>query len=97
MTTAPLLRYGSAMPHVIAEPCIGTKDRSCVEVCPVDCVHGDGESPMLYIDPQVCIDCGACVAVCPLRRFIQIRTCPARWEHFTEINAAYYEKEEATR
>ena len=97
MTAAPLSRYASAMPHVIAEPCIGTKDRSCVEVCPVDCIHGDEDSPMLYIDPQVCIDCGACVAVCPVEAIYPDTDLPARWEHFAQINAAYYEKKEATR
>ena len=55
------------MTHIIAEPCIGTKDTSCVEVCPVDCIHplndSDkfGDSEMLYIDPDTCIDCGLCV------------------------------------
>ncbi|MEO6909175.1 MAG: ferredoxin, partial [Abditibacteriaceae bacterium] len=34
------------MTYVIAEPCIGVKDRACVEVCPVDCIHEaeDGSS-----------------------------------------------------
>ena len=46
------------MAYVIAEPCIGTKDNSCVEVCPVDCIHPTPEEPdydkveMLYIDPE---------------------------------------------
>jgi NAD-dependent dihydropyrimidine dehydrogenase PreA subunit len=52
------------MTYVIAEPCIGTKDLSCVEVCPVDCIHPTQDEPgfddeaQLYIDPQECIDCG---------------------------------------
>jgi ferredoxin len=62
----------------IAEPCIGVKDNACVDACPVDCIHPkknttyeDGrpsfeEVPQLYIDPVECIDCGACVPVCPL-------------------------------
>ena len=59
------------MAYVIAEPCIGTKDNSCVEVCPVDCIHptpdepGYAEAEMLYIDPEECIDCDACVEACP--------------------------------
>ena len=50
------------MAYVIAEPCIGTKDNSCVEVCPVDCIHPTTDEPdydkveMLYIDPEECID-----------------------------------------
>ena len=60
------------MTYVIAEPCIGTKDLSCVEVCPVDCIHPTPDEPdydaveMLYIDPEECIDCDACVEACPV-------------------------------
>src|SRR5215213_757616 len=60
------------MAYVIAEPCIGTKDNSCVEVCPVDCIHPTPDEPdydnveMLYIDPAECIDCDACVEACPV-------------------------------
>ena len=39
------------MTHIIAEPCIGVKDLSCVDVCPVDCIYGKDEDqdpcPML--------------------------------------------------
>ena len=52
------------MAYVITQPCIGVKDASCVDVCPVDCIE-EGED-MFYIDPDVCIDCGACVAACPV-------------------------------
>jgi len=57
--------------YIIAEPCIGTKDGSCVEVCPVDCIYGytgsDTESfpNQLYINPEECIDCGVCEPECP--------------------------------
>jgi NAD-dependent dihydropyrimidine dehydrogenase PreA subunit len=60
------------MPYVITDLCIGTKDNSCTEVCPVDCIHpmpddpGYGEATQLYIDPDECIDCNACVEVCPV-------------------------------
>ncbi len=60
------------MTYVIAEPCIGQKDNSCVEVCPVDCIHPTPDEPdydsveMLYIDPDECIDCDACVEACPV-------------------------------
>ena len=61
------------MTYVIAEPCINTKDTACVDVCPVDCIHprkdeeGFAEDTMLYIDPEVCIDCGACEPACPVQ------------------------------
>jgi NAD-dependent dihydropyrimidine dehydrogenase PreA subunit len=57
------------MAYVIAEPCIGTKDRACVDACPVDCIHpkadeaGSDTADQLFIDPVECIDCGACVPV----------------------------------
>ncbi len=60
------------MAYVIAEPCIGVKDTACVNACPVDCIHPRKDeadfnsSAQLYIDPQECIDCGACVPVCPV-------------------------------
>lgn len=52
------------MPHVICEPCIGVKDQSCVEVCPVECIYDGGDQ--FYIHPEECIDCGACVPACPV-------------------------------
>ena len=51
------------MTYIIAEPCIDIKDRSCVDVCPVDCIHEYGR--ILVIDPIECIDCGACEPECP--------------------------------
>jgi NAD-dependent dihydropyrimidine dehydrogenase PreA subunit len=60
------------MAYVIAEPCIGTKDTACVDVCPVDCIHPRKDEPdhegvkQLFINPAECIDCGACVPVCPV-------------------------------
>ncbi len=80
------------MPYVITEPCIGTKDTSCVDVCPVDCIHGDKEDPMLYIDPVICIDCGACVSACPVEAIFAEADVPKRWESYVEINAAFYRK-----
>src|SRR5215207_7605709 len=60
------------MAYVIAEPCIDTKDNSGGEVCPVDCIHPTPDEPdydqvnQLYIDPEECIDCDACVEACPV-------------------------------
>ncbi|MHB8432656.1 MAG: 4Fe-4S dicluster domain-containing protein [Candidatus Tyrphobacter sp.] len=80
------------MPYVITEPCIGTKDGSCVDVCPVDCIHGGAEDPMLYIDPDVCIDCGACVSACPVEAIFAEPDVPKQWEAYVERNAAFYRK-----
>ena len=55
------------MTYVITTPCIDVQDQACVEVCPVDCIHFDeGEDRMLYINPDECIDCGACEPACPV-------------------------------
>ena len=82
------------MAYIIAEPCIGTKDTACVDVCPVDCIHpakdrayDDGrptfdEVPQLYIDPTECIDCGASIPACPV-------TAIEKWQAYTETNKNY--------
>ena len=60
------------MPYVIAEPCIGVKDTACVDACPMDVIHPRRDEPgfdsatQLYILAADCIDCGACVPVCPV-------------------------------
>ena len=59
----PGRRKGEDMAYVIAEPCRDVKDKACVDECPVDCTY---EGPrMLYIHPDECVDCDACVPVCP--------------------------------
>jgi ferredoxin len=84
------------MAYVIAEPCIGTKDNSCVEVCPVDCIHpapgepGHEAAEQLYIDPDECIDCDACVEACPVDACFSEDQLPPEWQHYIEINAGYY-------
>jgi ferredoxin len=78
------------MPYVITEPCIGTIDKSCVDVCPVDCIHGDEGDPQLYIDPDVCIDCGACVSACPVEAIYLEADVPEKWQHYSAINADHY-------
>jgi ferredoxin len=78
------------MTYVIAEPCINVKDKACVEVCPVDCIHGEDADPQLYINPQECIDCGACEPECPVEAIFEESALPAEWKQFTEINAKYF-------
>jgi ferredoxin len=52
------------MTYVITEPCIDVLDKSCVEVCPVDCIHfEEGTDRMEYIDPDECIDCAPASSV----------------------------------
>ncbi len=77
------------MTHVIAEPCIDVKDKACVDVCPVDCIH-EGDT-MLYIDPAECIDCGLCVPECPVDAIFFEDDLPEQWKEFTEMNAAFFQ------
>ena len=50
------------------------------------------EAEMLYIDPVECIDCGACVPVCPVSAIFALDDLPEKWAEFTAKNAAYYGK-----
>ncbi len=85
------------MAYVIAEPCIGVKDTACVDACPVDCIHPRkdeaaefAKEPLLYIDPVECIDCGACVPVCPVSAIFALDDLPKKWEQYAKINADHY-------
>ena len=81
------------MAYVITTPCIDTTDQSCVDVCPVDCIHfEEGKDRMLYIDPDECIDCGACEPACPVSAIFAEDDVPDDQEAFKEINRAYYEQ-----
>lgn len=88
------------MAYVIAEPCIGVKDTACVDACPVDCIHprkdeaGFEEAAQLYIDPVECIDCGACVPVCPVSAIFALDDLPGQWSHFAQINTDHFVREE---
>lgn len=77
--------------YVIAEPCIGTKDKACVEVCPVDCIHGDDDSPQLFIDPEECIGCGACEPECPVEAIFYVGDLPEKWKNFEQKNAEFFQ------
>jgi ferredoxin len=86
------------MTYVINEPCIGNKDVSCTEVCPVDCIHPTPGEPdfdehaQLYIDPDACIDCDACLAACPVDAITPADQVAPERGKYIEINAAYYRR-----
>ena len=74
---------------VITSPCIGEKAADCVETCPVDAIHeGDDQ---YYIDPDTCIDCGACEAVCPVSAIFQEDFVPEDEKPFIEKNRAFFQ------
>ncbi len=75
------------MTYIIAEPCIDIKDKSCIDVCPVDCIHEYDR--MLVIDPEECIDCGACEPECPVEAIYPEDALPDKWQDFVKINYAF--------
>ena len=79
------------MAFAITQPCIGCKDRSCVPVCPCDCIQEGGSQ--LFIDPSHCIDCGLCEVECPVDAIFAEDEVPAEWQHFVQLNADFYRQE----
>jgi NAD-dependent dihydropyrimidine dehydrogenase PreA subunit len=90
------------MAYVVTLPCIGTKDRSCVEVCPVDCFYNypnellnkkynkaplrEDDPGMLVINPDECINCGACETECPVTAICEDSGVPDDVKEFIQIN-----------
>jgi ferredoxin len=82
------------MTYVIVGSCI--MDDSCIEVCPVECIHptrgaDDFETAeQLYIDPAVCIDCDACVEACPVDAIFADSELPEKYAYALELNAEFF-------
>lgn len=76
------------MPYVITELC--TNDGSCVDVCPVACIHTTPGAPQFYIDPEVCIDCEQCEIVCPVDAIFVDYDLPAEHKRSLEVNASFF-------
>lgn len=77
------------MPYVITEACIGTKDASCVSVCPVDCIYESKDKKQYYINPDECIDCGACEPECPVEAIYADDAVPENMHKYIAINRDY--------
>lgn len=76
------------MAYVITDPCVDVKDKACVEECPVDCIYEGTRT--LYIQPDECVDCGACEPVCPTAAIFYEDDVPANQAQFTAINAEFF-------
>jgi len=85
------------MTYVITEACIDVKDKSCIEVCPVDCIYADEEDRICYIHPTECIDCAACEPACPVQAIFLEEELPAESTEFTRINALWFDDKVAAR
>ena len=70
-----------------------------MDACPVDCIHPRkdeadfNEATQLYIDPAECIDCGACVPVCPVSAIFTLDDLPGKWAEYVQINADHFARE----
>ncbi|GAB5516682.1 indolepyruvate ferredoxin oxidoreductase subunit alpha [Rhodopirellula baltica] len=73
------------MTMVVTQPCIGCKDKACLTVCPTDCFHEDEQ--MVYINPDNCVDCEACIPECPTEAIFGEDDVPERWKDFIALNA----------
>ncbi|EKK04403.1 4Fe-4S ferredoxin iron-sulfur binding domain-containing protein [Rhodopirellula baltica SH28] len=73
------------MTMVVTQPCIGCKDKACLTVCPTDCFHEDEQ--MVYINPDDCVDCEACIPECPTEAIFGEDDVPERWKDFIALNA----------
>ena len=88
--------------YVITEPCLYVctepriprnemKHLICVDVCPVTGIHDEpGKDPMLFIDPESCIYCGACFPECPVEAIYPIDAVPESWTEYIELNRQWY-------
>ena len=75
------------MAYIVGDPCVKCKYTDCVEVCPVDCFY-EGVNT-LVIEPEECIDCGACEPVCPATAIFEEEELPEKWEPYISINAVF--------
>lgn len=82
------------MAYVITAPCVA--DYSCVEVCPVNCIHPTPDEPgfdtaeQLYIDPESCIDCAACQEACPVDAIYPDHQLPSVFAHYADVNRSHF-------
>jgi NAD-dependent dihydropyrimidine dehydrogenase PreA subunit len=64
------------------------KDKACIDECPVDCIY-EGDR-MLYIQPDECVDCGACEPVCPVEAIYYEDDIPSEWSDYYSVNVDFF-------
>ncbi|GAA3910365.1 ferredoxin family protein [Streptomyces lacrimifluminis] len=76
------------MAYVIAQPCVDIMDKACIDECPVDCIY---EGPRkLYIQPDECVDCGACEPVCPVESIFFEDDVPDKWSDYRKVDTEVF-------
>ena len=73
------------MTYVVCEPCVNCRYTDCVVVCPVEAFHLDDNA--VWINPETCIDCDACVPECPVEAIFAEDKVPEQWADYTAVNA----------
>jgi ferredoxin len=76
------------MAYVVAEPCVDVLDRACIQECPVECIYEGGR--MAYIQPEECVDCGACEPVCPVTAIYYEEDLPEEYGVYARANVAFF-------
>ena len=76
------------MTYVVTERCVDSRYTECVADCPVDCFYEIQDPHMLIINPDECIDCDACVALCPVNAIYPDDEVPEQFAEWTEKNSA---------
>ncbi|HEX3781994.1 MAG TPA: ferredoxin [Pseudonocardiaceae bacterium] len=76
------------MTYVIAQPCTDVKDRNCLRQCPVDCIYEGARA--LYINPDECIECGACEPACPVGAVYHDADLPAELSPAVDSNRNFF-------
>lgn len=72
------------MTYVVTEPCVDCRYTSCAAVCPVEAFHAAPDR--LYINPDTCIDCDACVPECPVEAIFSDASVPDKYKEWTALN-----------
>lgn len=76
------------MTYVIGGECVDVMDKSCVQECPVDCIYEGAR--MLYINPDECVDCGACKPACRVEAIYWEGDLPDDQHQHLGDNAAFF-------
>ena len=80
--------YAPVMTYVIGRACVDVMDKSCVQECPVDCIYEGARS--LYINPEECVDCGACKSICRMEAIHYETDLPEDEQQHVADNAAFF-------
>src|SRR5438445_11079965 len=72
------------MTYVVTQHCVDCKYTDCVTVCPVDAFHESAR--MVYINPDTCVNCDACVPACPVEAIFSEENLPSKFQHYLQVN-----------